>query len=197
MTKITLTILSDEVLDNTMRLFWRKGFAETSIKEITMLTGFNRSAIYKYFGGKDALFLAMLQRYREYVTSLFIAPLQRNNNDVSGILDFFNQFLPLCQSHSAPNGCFLIATASDLPVHTQPVINFITDFLSLLRQLFYDNLSTAKMNKQLSSELDCSAIADFLVGNVFGLWTLLRANAPQSLLVNHVNGVLSYLLSCK
>ncbi len=196
MSKLTVTILSDEVLDNTMHLFWHKGFANTSVDEIALLTGFNRAAIYKHFGSKNKLFLAMLQRYRERVTSRFIAPLQRKNNDLNGILDFFAQILPLCQMSDTSNGCFLIATASDLPLHTPPVINFIEDFLSLLRQLFYDNLSTAKVHKQIQSDLDCSTAADFLVGNVFGIWTLLRAHAPQALLENHVQGVLNYVLSC-
>lgn len=193
MAKIFQYTLSDEVLDKTMRLFWRKGFSGTSIDDITTMTGLNRAAIYNHFGGKEALFLAMLQRYRQQVTTQFVAPLQQEYKSIANIHHFFEQFLMMCKTSDTSDGCFLIAVASDLPSHSEPIADFIAAFLSLLRTLFYNNLLTAKTDRQIPDETNCYEVADFLVGNVFGIMTLFRAKAPKTLLINHLTGLLTYL----
>src|SRR3990167_10863057 len=75
MARITQRVLSEEVLDKTMQLFWEKGFFNTSIEEILEVTGFNRAAIYNHFGDKKGLFIAMLQRYRAQITPKLTLPL--------------------------------------------------------------------------------------------------------------------------
>lgn len=193
MAKIMQSVVNDEVLDKVMRLFWRNGFANTSIEDITLLTGLNRAAIYKHFGGKSALFLSMLRRFRKQVTAQFVAPLQQANGGIERIHTFFSQFLALSESEDITDGCFLIATSSDLPSHEQEVIDFIADFLTMLRGLFHEALNAAKQLKQVPDNVDSQQMADFLVGNVFGIMTLFRANAPKPLLINHLTGVLNFL----
>lgn len=46
-----------------MRLFWRKGYAGTSLSDLTAATGVNRPSLYATFGNKEALFSRALDRY--------------------------------------------------------------------------------------------------------------------------------------
>jgi len=196
MGQVTQRIVCEEMLDKTMQLFWKRGFFNTSIEDVVEATGFNRAAIYKYFGGKEGLFLAMLKRYRDQMTPQLTAPLLHNQpSGIENIKTFFSQFLQLYQQNCLSDGCFLIATASDLPSHHQDVAIFIKDFLEHLRQLFRNRLEDEQKTNKLISEMDVNATADFLVGNVFGLMTLFRSDAPYELLKNHINGVMNYLSS--
>lgn len=197
MYKIVRSILIDKVLDDTMDLFWKKGLLDTSIEELVDTTRLNRAALYKYFKDKDGLFLAMLQRYHEQIVPLFISPLQREPKGINGIIDFFTNFLLYCETENAAKGCFIIATSANIHIHDEKVAEFIAAFLSELRQLFLANLLNAQIAAEVSNELDCHACADFLVGNVFGFWTLLRAKAPLALIKNHLQGVLDYLSNCQ
>lgn len=55
---------SDEaVLDRAVDVFWRKGFAATSIPDLEAATGLGRGSLYNAFGDKQALFLKALERY--------------------------------------------------------------------------------------------------------------------------------------
>src|SRR5271155_5644668 len=129
--------LSEEVLDKTMNLFWEKGYFNTSIDDITAITGLNRAALYKYFGGKDKLFLAMLKRFRENITNKVTIPLQTKINGIEGITAFFTQFIKLYDSASLHSrGCFLISTAVDIHSHNKEIDNFIQGFLDDLRSKF-------------------------------------------------------------
>ena len=56
MSQVIQHSLSEEILDKTMALFWGKGYFNTSIDDIAVVTGLNRAALYKYFGGKTSYF---------------------------------------------------------------------------------------------------------------------------------------------
>ncbi len=55
----------DALLDAAARVFAERGFHGASLDEIAATAGFTRSAIYKNFGGKEDLFLAVMTRLNE------------------------------------------------------------------------------------------------------------------------------------
>jgi len=196
MTQVIQRSISDENLDKTMNLFWEKGYFNTSIEDITAVTGLNRAALYKYYGGKDKLFLAMLERFRNNITNEVTIPLQTKTNGIEGIASFFTQFLELYDSAGLRSrGCFLISTAVDIHSHNKEVDYFIKDFLDDLRTKFRNLLIHSKTEKLLKPEIDINSSADFLVGNLFGLMTLCRSSAPRQVFENHVYGITTFLAS--
>jgi TetR/AcrR family transcriptional repressor of nem operon len=177
-----------------MNLFWEKGFFNASIEDITHVTGFNRAAIYKNFGGKDGLFLAMLKRFKSQITNEATIPLQRAGSGIEGIKTFFTQFLVLYETANLSlRGCFLISTASDVNAHDKKIAAFLQDFLEDFRELFRNQLQYAKESGVLNANININTIADFLVGNLFGLMTLCRSAAPKKVFENHIAGVEAFL----
>lgn len=195
MPKKILPKLCDEALDNTLQIFWKKGFFNTSIEDLVEASGFNRAAIYKYFGGKHGIFIAMLERYQNKVTNQFTAPLQNKSIGIEGIQVFFEQFIHFNEPSDFPYGCFLISTASDLPSHDQEIVVIIKNFIDKVHLLFYNILRNAQKNGKIRTKIDCNSIADFLVGNLFGLMTLYRAQAPKRTYKSHVKEIVNFLSS--
>jgi len=196
MAQVIQRSLSEAVLDKTMNLFWEKGYFNTSIDDITVVTGLNRAALYKCYGGKDKLFLAMLERFRNNITNKVTIPLQTKINGIEGIATFFTQFLELYDSAGLRSrGCFLISTAVDIHAHNKEVDYFIKDFLDDMRAKFRNLLMHTKTEKLLNPKVDIDSSADFLVGNLFGLMTLCRSSAPRQVFENHVCGITTFLAS--
>jgi len=193
MAQITQRVLSEEVLDKTMQLFWEKGFFNTSIEEILEVTGFNRAAIYNHFGDKKGLFIAMLQRYRAQITPKLTLPLTNQSRGLDAVKAFFMQFIQLHKSNSLLHGCFLISTASDFPSHSQEVTVLIQDFIDYLHQLFKNIFDHMKSNKELSLAVNSKTLADYMVGNVFGLLTLCRTEASKGVVENQTQAILNFL----
>ncbi|MEM9056363.1 MAG: TetR/AcrR family transcriptional regulator [Pseudomonadota bacterium] len=54
----------DDVLESALAVFWRKGYSATSLSDLTLATGLNKKSIYNEFGSKEALFDAVLARYK-------------------------------------------------------------------------------------------------------------------------------------
>src|SRR6202171_4011792 len=53
----------EEVLEKAMPVFWKHGFADTSLQELEQATGVNKSGLYTEFRDKEDLFVACLQHY--------------------------------------------------------------------------------------------------------------------------------------
>jgi AcrR family transcriptional regulator len=51
------------VLDRAIPVFWKHGFANTTVQHLEQATGVNKSGLYTEFKDKEDLFLASLERY--------------------------------------------------------------------------------------------------------------------------------------
>lgn len=193
MTKTREPILSDSTLDKIMLLFWEKGYFETSLQDIAQAAGVSRAVLNRHFGSKQGLFYAILQRFRSKVvvdaTQLLNDPMMGMN----GIKQFFMQFVECTREVAGSDGCFMIAVAANLPVHEPEAARVIEEFIHYLRALFYKNLRWQQTEKLLVEDVNPEMVADFLVGNVVGLMTLLRAASEPRMLQNQVKSIIQYL----
>lgn len=187
MARVVQHVLSEEVLDKTMCLFWQRGYFNTSIDDIVATTGFNRSTLYKYYHGKHGLFIEMLKRFRSKVIASATQPLQDPMCGIQGIKDFFAQFLDKSTSMMSSYGCFLISTASEVSAHDKEVMALTSDFIDHLRVLFR-NILTALHEKGYNQRIiDSEKLANFLSGNVTGLMTLFRSGASKTIVYHQVD----------
>src|ERR1700757_356230 len=53
----------DAALEAAMFLFWRKGFASTSMNDLCDAMGVRSPSLYAAFGSKEALYLQAIERY--------------------------------------------------------------------------------------------------------------------------------------
>lgn len=191
MVRTVNTSISEDVLDKILLLFWKNGYFNTSIEDLVQSSGFNRATLYKYFGNKHELFIAMLKRYREKFTPIFTSPLMNESHHIKAFEKFFNQFVSLTDK-TLPAGCFLIATASDAPSHEYKVKEFLNEFSGYLYELFLNRLAVSKSSKKHGQAICASDVqmANFLVANVFGLMTLMRLTTNQKIIKDQINIVL-------
>jgi AcrR family transcriptional regulator len=55
----------EDVLEKAMPVFWKQGFAGTSLQDLEKATGVNKSGLYTEFRSKEDLFLGCLRHYLE------------------------------------------------------------------------------------------------------------------------------------
>src|SRR5271169_1312736 len=103
----------DAALARAMDVFWREGFAGTSLDELSAAMGLNRPSLYGAFGDKRALYLQAYRRYRDHVRETFAplfaepAPLRdKLRRILIAALDLY------LSGESGPRGCFTVLTAA-------------------------------------------------------------------------------------
>lgn len=97
------TFKRDDVLDAAVAVFWRKGYAETSIQDLEAATTLKKSSLYAEFQSKENLFLCSLEHYSKTTYGagiLDLKPLGWHN---------IEKFLRVrSEPENGEHGCFII-----------------------------------------------------------------------------------------
>src|SRR5262245_53062015 len=94
-----------DALKRAARLFWEKGFEGAHLQELVKVTGMNRFALYKEFGGKEGLFHQALQSYIEDLGELS-GLLGREPLGLENVREFFRA----SDAYDFHHGCFVLNT---------------------------------------------------------------------------------------
>lgn len=168
----------DEALDKAMRLFWHKGYAETSVRDLVDHTGVAHAGLYAVFGGKRELYLAALDHYNATFGNFLIGPLEQPNAAVDAIREFFDKVLNAVRVRRFVDGCFMCNTAIEFGTDGGDVIAKSRANVERMTVAFRAALTHAKDRGEVSAELDLDATASFLTSTFHGIAVLARAKAP-------------------
>ena len=92
--------------------FWQRGYAATSLDDLSAATGLNRPSLYGAFGDKHALYLQALKLYTEQ-SNAAIAKAFEGRSLRDGLLRVYDLALQLYYpADAAARGCLLIGTAA-------------------------------------------------------------------------------------
>lgn len=151
----------EDVLDKTIAVFWKHGFAQTTVQDLERATGVNKSGLYAEFEGKEDLFIASMRRYFEALQDLGTLtrkPLGWHNVE---------NFLKLCDGDWGcwdQKGCFSVNSMRELPNLPREAHELMIASAMRIRQGLVRNLSAARQKKK-----DNDALADMIVTFFIGI----------------------------
>lgn len=131
----------NEVLDAAIQLFWKKGFADTSLSDLEKATGVNKSGLYSEFKDKEDIFLESMKHYRDKSPVLEILekePLGWNNIEA---------LLKASTSCKGNKGCFFANTVREYGIIPDKVKTVIEQNQKAIRELVIENLKATKTKK--------------------------------------------------
>jgi AcrR family transcriptional regulator len=145
------------VLQKALPVFWKYGFARTTLPDLERATGVNKSGLYAEFEGKEALFLACLRHYldtRDGGALLVTEPLGWGN------VERFLAEAPSCAIDQ--RGCFSVNSMRELDGLPAEARKVITDDHAKLKQLLRANVAFEKPKMDVNSL--CELISAFFSG---------------------------------
>ena len=103
---------TETALSQAMDVFWRAGFAGTSMDDLSEATQMNRPSLYHAFGDKRQLYLSLLDLYIANTGSAVAEALGPGRSLRQALTDFYATVLKVYFSPTGvARGCFLIGTA--------------------------------------------------------------------------------------
>src|SRR3981189_3121870 len=148
----------EQVLEKAMPVFWKHGFADSSVQELERATGANKSVLYTEFRDKDDLFVACLRHYLESQGKrglLTKEPLGWKN------VETFLKNGPLNKGEQ--QGCFSVNSMRELHILPDEAYGVVTENRALLQRLLAMNIEAEK------PRMAPSAIADMVLSFFSGL----------------------------
>ncbi|MFB4304134.1 TetR/AcrR family transcriptional regulator [Actinomadura sp. NTSP31] len=185
----------DAVLDQVVRLFWRRGAASTGIAEVVAETGISRSSLYATFGGKRDLYLAALRGYVERHSRPVFDRLAADERGLPAIAGFFGGLIAArCAGEHARWGCMVSNAHASLDGAEDDDVKQVLD-------AHHDGLCTAMRaalraagrRGQLRPGLDLEGAAQTLALLAYGVNLRSRAGASPAALTAAVDAALASL----
>lgn len=163
----------DELISSAMGVFWENGFTATSVEDLVNATGVGRGGIYSDFGGKEDLFLACLEAYRERFADPAIHILTSGSEGLKSIEAYFDYFIGLHEKRGMPGpGCFIASTMTELAPRNSKALRIVNAHSSKLKSAFARSLKQAvATSRNPIDKTEISEIAEFLVTSSQGLWS--------------------------
>lgn len=152
----------EEVLGRAMELFWRQGYAATSIADLVEHLGIARASLYATFGGKHDLYLAALDRYINDTGSSPVETLSGSGPVLSAIQSLLDSYAapPLA---GRPPGCMVVKAAVECPVDDVAVHRRLDLNWGSIEVLLTSALLRARALGEVRADVDPASSAQFLL----------------------------------
>lgn len=166
-----------EALDRCLDLFWAKGFAGVSIRDLEEATGLGRQSLYTAFGNKEALFASVLKRYAE-ATEGWLAPLFADTAGLASLRRYAADALAAQRTHGC-HGCLVVKTLWDRGIGDEALQKRAQAATRRVRAAFTHALDRAADRGEIVPG-DNEQRADLCFASVNGLAALRRAGVAEA-----------------
>jgi TetR/AcrR family transcriptional repressor of nem operon len=179
-------------LDHAMELFWARGYHATSIQDLVDHLGVNRQSLYDTFGGKDELFQAVLERYRDLQGIPMRRSLEREGPVGEVLRDFFDAAIDNLMKNDG-KGCLMANTTTELALHDEEIFKICSGNARQLEAAFSGLLARAQQQGEIADDRPIVQLARFLVNTMNGLAVTAKATRDRKTLKDVVDVALSAL----
>jgi TetR/AcrR family transcriptional repressor of nem operon len=181
----------DHVVNGAKDVFWRRGYAATSLRELKSELGVLPGSLYGAFGDKHSLFLRALERYADH-TREAAASIVGDGPALPRIGELLTDVL--AAACTAPGrGCMLGNTAAELLPGDEAAGQVIRGAFGALEGAIEQALAAAQQTGEIREDIDCGAQARLLVTLMQGLHVVARAEPDPHRLDDVVHTALASL----
>jgi AcrR family transcriptional regulator len=145
------------VLQKALPVFWKYGFARTTLPDLEVATGVNKSGLYSEFENKEELFLACLRYYLQTRTGgaiLSAEPLGWDN------IQKFLEEAPSCAFDQ--RGCFSVNSMREVNGLPPEARKIIVEGRAKLKRLVKANI--ASEHPKMDVDVVCDLVSVFFSG---------------------------------
>ena len=166
-----------------MQVFWRKGYAATSLDEIASATGLSRPSLYGAFGDKLDMYLMSLSLFAQHMVRTALSALDKGRTLKTALIGFYGAVIEVYtgdQKDEAGLGCMVFANAlADAPTNDR-IRQAVNSFLDDLHTDLADRLRALAPQ---ASKGEIRIAATLAASNLINLAVHARAGADRKTLV--------------
>jgi TetR/AcrR family transcriptional repressor of nem operon len=172
----------DEVLERAMQVFWSKGYAATSMRDLTEAMGLSKSSLYDTFGSKHDLFLESIDFYRDNVTIQVRSVAELEKPAMQVIAAVLGRAADRILEPNGRRGCFLNNCAVEIgPIDDKAAERLRAGF-GVMEETFLRLVRRAQLEGAISPTRDALSLARYLTSTVNGIMVIGKANPDRAVL---------------
>ncbi len=159
----------EAALDQALDLFWTKGYASTSLKDLERATGMHPGSLYAAFGSKAKLYCLSLERYAKRLSILRAELQAKAASPLDGLADFIAKAHPLSDADAPLPVCYLVKATLETSQGNQAIEGKLSDLLTQNDATFTAVFQQAVDAGDLPANSDAKKMARQLSADLAGL----------------------------
>ena len=178
----------DEVIENAMNLFWKKGYNGTSMQDLVDMTGLGRSSIYNSFGSKMDFYLMALNHYKALSADGFKKALMESTNPLESIEKIFHITMIQAFNDNESKGCFIVNCKTEMANSDSQINNWLMmdqkQAITMFEELVKNGQEQGLINTHATAEEHAYFLYNSLQGLRVSSITIKDKNVLDSILKN-------------
>lgn len=166
----------DQVLQNAMTVFWKRGFSAASMSDIYAATGLKPGNLYATFTDKHTLFRRAFEKYAQQ----FRATLPQGVSGLEAIKSWIEVQARLAIDDPERKGCLIVNTTMEREAHDPETRAMAAARMDEISTFFRDNLVIARDRGEVSTDVDVDLFAAALTGTVVAIMSMARGGASDA-----------------
>ncbi|WP_278373857.1 TetR/AcrR family transcriptional regulator, partial [Idiomarina abyssalis] len=184
----------ETALNNALKLFWRKGYHATSMKDIEEEMDMRPGSIYAAFGNKEALFKETLEKYAVLATEEFEQTLAQTSSILQGISLYLRNIAVMTSSESPTKACMLVKTLLEFTPEDKAFSEPAKAYLDEFERGFTDAFKLAQQRGEIGRAQSPERLGRLLQTNVIGLRTMAGRGLPQQQLESLADDIIARII---
>jgi AcrR family transcriptional regulator len=168
----------DTALARAAAVFWKAGYAGTSLDDLSEATGMNRPSLYAAFGDKRDLYLKTLERYSAEARDETLKILADDPPLRVFLKRFYDKALDLYFG-DGPRGCYTVGTAATVAAVDAGVRDFLAERTRNADEFLKRQVEKAIERGELSAHADPFALSCLATATLHTLAVRSRAGIPR------------------
>lgn len=154
----------EDAKQKAMELFWEKGYASTSLSDLTAYLNIGKGSFYDTFQSKYALFEECFDLYRNTKLASLEGLLQQEPDVKIGVRKMLELNLEQLLLDDKHRGCFISNTCSEFGGSNEILKTQLQDHFSKMREILFNYLESGNLNQQVHVESLTNILLTFLLG---------------------------------
>jgi TetR/AcrR family transcriptional regulator, transcriptional repressor for nem operon len=163
-----------QAIDRATQLFWKKGYSNTSLRDLLKSMGIGEGSFYNTVRSKKHLYLECLKHYNDTVSRRRLNALLSRESVKEGIRAFFKTVLDELDDPRTPRVCLLAASLSGDVLEERALNKSVLADMKAFYGAFSQRLRAAKDRCELPENFDVEVAAQVIVTYLQGLFRVIR-----------------------
>jgi TetR/AcrR family transcriptional repressor of nem operon len=183
----------NEVLTKAMNLFWKQGYAATSVQDLVSHLGINRASLYDTFGDKEQLFRKSFELYRKTNIEGLKQFLGGHKDIREGFTKLFDNAIQEAITDKDRKGCFVVNTTTELVPNDESIAEVLQSNKHEFENIFLEYLKKGEDAGQIKTDQNLESIAALFYTLYNGLRVVSKVQPDKKSLSQSVKVALSVL----
>jgi len=159
----------DKAIDRATRLFWKKGYSGTSLRDLLKAIGIGEGSFYNTLKGKKQLYLQCLKHYNDTVGRRRAEALFSPSSAKEGVRGLFKRVLDDFDDPRNPRDCLLARSVSSDVLAERDLQKLVQTDIAAFVGALSDRLRSAKESGELPPQFEARVVAQIIASYLQGL----------------------------